>query len=391
MISETKKIEINLKRLITSCEKIISEDDRVNVANGDGEMKPIVIDNTFTVEKYIPIMLSLFMQLEEKYSEQTKQQQQQLQQQQQQQSPFQMAKQAVTLSSPLSSPKSTTPQENEDTFQLTKEILNEYSRKIDVIVGLVNKGKLNSPISTKPSIIRLQASNLTHNKKMNEIHTVMKTRNKQEQKKIDLLIPNNSGYATAGGSGSNINSDEYSSFRNTNSNTYSDNTLPQQTTTVNYIKTTSPNNTASILSPTIKYRNKFQNTNSQLKSLLGDRGSKFLNLEEEEDIDEDSFEKRTQEQRKLQENFAEELLGLSKNLKNHSSDMSRKLNEEDKKIDKLNQLMDTSSSKIDRQNQNLKDYTSRSTRDTLNYCLIIVFVLILFIVSYLVIKFFSKS
>ncbi|KAM9977686.1 hypothetical protein ACTFIR_011557 [Dictyostelium discoideum] len=396
--SDIKKIEINLKRLISSCEKIIADDDKVDVINGEGEIRPVLIDNTFTVERYIPTMLSLLKQLNEKMYEQNKQQHQHQQQQQQQQSLssplFQLytntanqlsSPQIAQLSSPSSSTSSsTTPSSSTSStssssssssssnYIISKEALSEYSRKIDVIVGLVNKEKLNSPISNKPSIVRLQASSISHSKKMDEIQTVMKTRNKEEKKKIDQLIPQNVD-------NNNNNNNNNNSNNNNNNN--------------NIIKTPNRSNFSNNnnnLSPALRFRNQFQNRNSELKSLLGNKAGENDNLFNNELLDDDSFEKKTEEQRLQQELLTSELLDYSKSLKNHSNTMSTKLSEEDKKLNELGQLVDTSSSKIQRQNLNLKDYTSKSTKDTLNYCLIIVFVLIVFIFTYMLMKLSKK-
>ncbi|KAM9998579.1 hypothetical protein ACTFIY_008223 [Dictyostelium cf. discoideum] len=389
--SDIKKIEINLKRLISSCEKIIADDDKVDVINGEGEIRPVLIDNTFTVERYIPIMLSLLKQLNEKMYEQNKQQQQhqqQLQQQQSLSSPlFQLytntanqlnSPQIAQLSSPSSSSSSSlttaTPSSSSTSsssnYIISKEALSEYSRKIDVIVGLVNKEKLNSPISNKPSIVRLQASSISHSKKMDEIQTVMKTRNKEEKKKIDQLIPQNVD----------------NNNNNNNNNSNNNNNIIKTPNRSNFSNDNNNNN----LSPALRFRNQFQNRNSELKSLLGNKAAENDNLFNNELLDDDSFEKKTEEQRLQQELLTSELLDYSKSLKNHSNTMSTKLSEEDKKLNELGQLVDTSSSKIQRQNLNLKDYTSKSTRDTLNYCLIIVFVLIVFIFTYMLMKLSKK-
>ncbi|EAL64161.1 hypothetical protein DDB_G0286811 [Dictyostelium discoideum AX4] len=387
-ISDIKKIEINLKRLISSCEKIIADDDKVDVINGEGEIRPVLIDNTFTVERYIPTMLSLLKQLNEKMYEQNKQQHQHQQQQQQQQSLssplFQLyTNTANQLSSPqiaqLSSPSSSsttpssstsTPSSSSSNYIISKEALSEYSRKIDVIVGLVNKEKLNSPISNKPSIVRLQASSISHSKKMDEIQTVMKTRNKEEKKKIDQLIPQNV---------------DNSNNNNSNNNNNNNNNIIKTPNRSNFSSSNNNN-----LSPALRFRNQFQNRNSELKSLLGNKAAENDNLFNNELLDDDSFEKKTEEQRLQQELLTSELLDYSESLKNHSNTMSTKLSEEDKKLNELGQLVDTSSSKIQRQNLNLKDYTSKSTKDTLNYCLIIVFVLIVFIFTYMLMKLSKK-
>ncbi|KAN0006501.1 hypothetical protein ACTFIU_003213 [Dictyostelium citrinum] len=373
--SDIKKIEINLKRLISSCEKIIADDDKVDVVNGEGEIRPVLIDNTFTVERYIPIMLSLLKQLNEKMYEQNKQQQQQ--QQSSLSSPlFQLYTNTTNqLNSPqIAQPSTATPSTPSSTssssslsssnYIISKEALSEYSRKIDVIVGLVNKEKLNSPISNKPSIVRLQASSISHSKKMDEIQTVMKTRNKEEKKKIDQLIPQN--------------------VVNNNNNIDNNNNIMKTPNRSNF--SISNNN----LSPALRFRNQFQNRNSELKSLLGNKAAENDNLFNNEILDDDSFERKTEEQRLQQELLTSELLDYSKSLKNHSNTMSTKLSEEDKKLNELGQLVDISSSKIQRQNENLKDYTSKSTRDTLNYCVIIVFVLIVFIFTYMLMKLSKK-
>ncbi|KAK5580185.1 hypothetical protein RB653_000198 [Dictyostelium firmibasis] len=378
--NDIKKIEINLKRLISSCEKIIADDDKVDVVNSEGEVRPVLIDNTFTVERYIPIMISLLKQLNEKMYEQNKQYQQQQQQQQQSLSSplFQLYtntavnNQSNTSQIAQSSP-STSSSPSSSHYIISKEALSEYSRKIDVIVGLVNKEKLNSPISNKPSIVRLQASSISHSKKMDEIQTVMKTRNKEEKKKIDQLIPPNVD-------NDNNNDDNNNNNNNNNSNNNNNMKTPNRS---NFI---SSNN----LSPALRFRNQFQNRNSELKSLLGNKAALNDNLFNNEILDEDSFEKKTEEQRLQQESLTSELLDYSKSLKNHSNTMSTKLSEEDKKLNELGQLVDTSSSKIQTQNQNLKDYTSKSTKDTLNYCIIIVFVLIVFIFTYMLMKLSKK-
>ncbi|KAF2071547.1 hypothetical protein CYY_007146 [Polysphondylium violaceum] len=332
-----QKIETNLKRLIHSCEKTIASDN-----NNDDETKR-------SIEKYIPFMLSQLKKLNEL---------------------TQTTKKKININASNNNSNNDNNddyyggKEKESKYYPTKETLTEYSRKIEVIVGLINKEKMTSPISNRPSIIRLQSSELSHAKKMDEIHTVLKQKNKEEKKKIESLLP-------------------------TSSNNSSNQQQQQQQQRI-YSENKS--------SPLIKFRNTFQPNNNELVNLLG---SKYIGSQDGNSssgggdgntpLGDRELQEQTDKQRQMQESVTNELLEIAKELKNNSTQMNSKLSQEGYKLDELSSLMVHNRSKLDTQRERLKDHISKSSKDTLNYCFIMVIVLVVLISTYLfIIKLASK-
>ncbi|KYQ89701.1 putative transmembrane protein [Tieghemostelium lacteum] len=325
-IGEIKRLQINLTRLIRSCESIIFHD------NGDTDK-----DTANTVEKYIPIMLQQLKQLNDLVVEAK----------QSNLSNSTSSASTSNLSQKAKSPQDSI-QELNDNLP-TKETLNEFSRKIDVIVGLIDKEKLSSQISNKPTIIRLQSSNLPHSKKMQEIHTVLKTQQKEEKKKINELISNGD--------------------------------KKQTLASVDKLSHASED----YKSPTLRFRNQFKSKNQELNSLLGTKSNDHNNnntVNLDEKIDNELFLLKTNEQRDQRENIATEMMSMAKSLRDQSDMMSNKLLQEDKTIDELADLLNINREKIGDQNKRLKEHISSTSKDTLNYFLIIIFVLAVFFGTY---------
>eukprot|EP01132_Coremiostelium_polycephalum_P004069 gene4069-5094_t len=397
-VNEIKKVETNLKRLIQSCETILSNDSSSptpsssspptssssssptttscttikesssssSSSSSTSKMLSIVEDPTFTVERYIPVMVSQLRHLKDLIENKIKLNAKLINpdhlnnnNNNNSSSTFSSFTSSLSFSSSSSSNNNTATTQSDiittssDEYYPSKEKLAEYSRKIDVIVGLVNKEKMNSPISSGLSIIRLQASNIDHSKKMDEVHTISKTRNKEGKKRIEQLlqphlkqsrdINNSSGFDSKG-----INNNSKSTFK----------------------------------------------TNSDLEELLGGSKSKKSKDETDQEMDnllDQDITQRTKRQRYIQKQYIDELLTISDDLNIHSNTMHLKLDEDDKKLDELSESLTSNRSKITTQNQRLKDHISSTSRDTLNYCIIIVIVMITFFFTYLFIKLNAKQ
>ncbi|EFA79438.1 putative transmembrane protein [Heterostelium album PN500] len=328
------KLDVNLKRLIQSCENLISN------SNSNRDM--------LSVEKFIPVLFAKYSQLKDLIENKSNQLNKNIQT-------------TPTLTSASSSSSSTASSLNTNNEQLeknipSKEALNEYSRKINVLLGLVNQEKLNSPISTRLSMIRLQSSNITHGEKMNEVHTVMKTRNNEEKKKTELLL-----------------SSPHPQHNNNNNNSNNNNNQQQQ------------QQQQQLTSPTLHYRAKFQNKNSELSKLLGTTHQEDR-LDDPERLSQLSFQDITNQQRILQEDLAREMSDAAMHLKSHSNKMSTMLNSDMSRLDELNSHLTNNHDKIGEEHERLKKYTSSNRKDTLNYFLIIVLVMCLFLFTYFFMK-----
>ncbi|EGG24397.1 putative transmembrane protein [Cavenderia fasciculata] len=353
IVEEIKKLDINLNRLIQSCEKLIST---------DSNNKDII-----TVEKYVPVLFTKLRQIKELIEN------------------YSIGQGKDNVSSPSifrhvtkgggsgkgtptteSSPlklSSIAPADNVNNikpYQIpTKEVLNEYTRKVNVLFGLINQGKLESPISNKLSMIRLQSSYIPHAQKMNEVHAVLKTKNKEEKKKTDILLQNDQP------------------------NSHS---LPSSLATSSMLP--------SIASPSLHFRNTFKNRNEELKQLLGEKhgggGDGLFDEQAEDDVD-SSFKDVTLRQKQLQTDYTDEMVSSSKYLKEYSERMSTKLTGDNHKIDELSSILTNNHSKIGEQNDRLKTYLKESSSDTLNYCIIIIVVILVFMGTYMLMKMSPKT
>ncbi|GAM28484.1 hypothetical protein SAMD00019534_116600 [Acytostelium subglobosum LB1] len=323
---EIHKLEVNLKRLIQSCEKLMA-----NTSNRD----------MASVEKFLPVLFSKHRQLKD------------------------MIENANTTEH--NTKKTVKTGVTGDTYSIpTKETMFEYARKIGMLVSLLGQEKSNTPAATKLSMVQLQSSNIPHSDKMDEVHTVYKVRNNETKKMVQRLIDTK-------GSPQSLSSSS--------------------------LQSASPLSSSSPSSSAVIHRSKFNQSNNnnngsttssnsrELMDLLsrGGHGQNSSNASSTT-TSEDSVRDITEEQRKVQDEITKEMLMYTEHLKNQSNKLSSKLESDDKMIGEINVMLGSNRTKIGDQSKKLKDYTDGSSKDMLNYCLIIVVVLLVFMGTYMFMK-----
>eukprot|EP01133_Synstelium_polycarpum_P019350 gene19350-23168_t len=192
---------------------------------------------------------------------------------------------------------------------------------------------------------------------MDEVHTVLKTRNKEHSKNTERLLANsneNSGGSGSSGNGSSQTKDGKKS-------------------------------------PSLQLRTKFHNRNNELRMLLGGNTDDRQHVDDTERFNELSFQDVTMEQRKIQEEYTREMGDIASRLKLQSTQFSNKLASDDSKINELQSLITDNHLKAESVNSRLNQHIKRSSRDTLNYCFIIVVVLCVFSGTYIFMKLNSKQ
>eukprot|EP01113_Clastostelium_recurvatum_P027113 TRINITY_DN3264_c0_g1_i6.p1 TRINITY_DN3264_c0_g1~~TRINITY_DN3264_c0_g1_i6.p1 ORF type:complete len:397 (+),score=124.68 TRINITY_DN3264_c0_g1_i6:256-1446(+) len=357
------KTEINLQRLIRSCETMVAQSIGVGKAMTPADAK--------TFAHYLDVLRQQLAELKTLYSNNTNNSNA---------NNDQTSSSSSSSTSSSASSSSSSPQ------------LVEYTRKIEYLSDLINYDKLSTHITLGPAAARLtnnssssSSSLLSHKQKTEELQMRMKARSAAEHKNrsnllgqdhLDRDVSNRNNNQIR----NNNNSDDHHNNDHNNKKGHDDDYTSSQS---------APSSSSSSAYDRLSARNKQQRGGDGRASLFGSMSSSSSSSSSATRSNEE-IEAMLQAEREAQEAVTEDLVGMVASLKQHSVGISRRVQSDNKKLDDLNVLAESNNQKIERENQRLKEISQQSSWSFLSMCLILVFVAGVFVMTYMFIKLFPK-
>jgi len=134
-----------------------------------------------------------------------------------------------------------------------------------------------------------------------------------------------------------------------------------------------------------RLRAKRHTENSMRTALLSKSGE-----DEVEDAPDLTREEILQRNRNLQQSYTEGMAQLAASLKDNSYKISNVIKEGNKSLTELNTLADNNVTSITSENRKLREHSESTSLSTLSLCVLLVFVMMVFIGTYMFMKMFKK-